>query len=70
MTVRRIENEEEYREALETVSALVDLDPAPDSPDGDRLMSLVHLIEQYEAPFMLELRCASRWQTPLLPYEG
>lgn len=60
MTVRRIENEEEYREALETVSALVDLDPAPGSPDGDRLMSLVQLIGQYEAPFMLGLRCACR----------
>jgi HTH-type transcriptional regulator/antitoxin HigA len=60
MTVHGIENEEEYREALATVSALVDLDPAPGSPDGDRLVALVQLIEQYEAPFMQELRCASR----------
>lgn len=60
MTVRRIENEEEYREALGTVSALVDLDPAPGSPDGDRLVALVKLIEQYEAPFMRQFCCASR----------
>ena len=52
MTVRRIENEEEYREALRTVSVLVDLDPAPGLPDGDRLIVLVRLIEQYEATFM------------------
>ncbi|WP_272632788.1 hypothetical protein [Paraburkholderia bryophila] len=37
MTMRRIENEEEYREALGTVSALVDLDLTPGSPDGNRL---------------------------------
>jgi HTH-type transcriptional regulator/antitoxin HigA len=60
MTVRCIGNEEEYREALGTVSALVDLDPAPGSPDGERLVGLVQLIEQYEAPFMQELRSASR----------
>lgn len=29
VTVHRIENDEEYREALRTVSALIDLDPAP-----------------------------------------
>ena len=52
MTVRRIENEEEYREALGIVSALVDRDPAPGSPGGNRLEALVCLVEQYEARFM------------------
>jgi HTH-type transcriptional regulator / antitoxin HigA len=60
MGVRRIGNEEEYREPLGTVSALVDLDLAPGLPDGDRLVALVKLIEQYEAPFMQQFRCASR----------
>ncbi|RKR36182.1 hypothetical protein [Paraburkholderia sp. BL17N1] len=32
MTAHRIENDEEYREALSTVSTVVDLDPAPGSP--------------------------------------
>lgn len=48
MTVQRIENDEEYCEALRAVSALVDLDPAPGSPDGDRLQALVSLVEQSE----------------------
>lgn len=52
MTVRRIESEEEYREALGTVPVLVDLDPAPGSLDGDRLITFVRLIEQYEAMFV------------------
>ncbi|WCM23663.1 hypothetical protein NDK50_22685 [Paraburkholderia bryophila] len=60
MTVCRIENEEEYLEALGTVSALVDLDPAPGSPDGERLVALVKLIEQYETLFMQHFRYASR----------
>jgi len=32
---------------------------APSPPDGDRLMALMQLIEQYEAPFMQEFRHAS-----------
>lgn len=58
MTVHRIENDEEYRQALRIVSALVDLDPPPGSPDGDRLEALVCRVEQYEAPFMQGLRHA------------
>lgn len=60
MTVRCIGNDEEYRKALETVSFLVNLDPEPGSPDGDRLLGLVQLIEKYEAPFMQELWGAFR----------
>jgi HTH-type transcriptional regulator/antitoxin HigA len=41
MTVHGIENDEEYRQALRTVSMLIDLDPASGSPDGDRLVTLV-----------------------------
>ncbi|CAG4890875.1 hypothetical protein R69919_01058 [Paraburkholderia gardini] len=48
-------NDEEYREALWTVSALVDLDLVPGSPDGDRLVALVRLMEQYEPRFMHEV---------------
>jgi len=44
-TVRRIEKEAEHREALGTVSAFVDLDPVHRSPDGDRLMVLMQMIE-------------------------
>lgn len=59
MAVRRIKTHEEYREALRTVSALADLDRAPDSSDGDPLVALMQLIEEYEAPYMQELRYAS-----------
>lgn len=55
MTVQRIENDEEYRRALRTASMLVDLDPAPGSPHGNRLVALVRLIEQYEVTFMRDL---------------
>jgi antitoxin component HigA of HigAB toxin-antitoxin module len=55
MTVQGIQNDEEYRRALRTASMLVDLDPAPGSPHGNRLTALVQLIEQYEATFMRDL---------------
>ncbi|WP_259460692.1 hypothetical protein [Paraburkholderia sp. BL23I1N1] len=51
-----IESDDEYRQALRTVSMLIDLDPARGSPDGDRLAALVRLIEQYEATFIQD-RC-------------
>jgi hypothetical protein len=60
MAVRLIHNGQEYREARQTLLDLVGLDPASGSPDGNRLVALVQLIEQYEAPFMQELRCLSR----------
>lgn len=59
-----IENDEEYRQTLRTVSMLVDLDPASGSPDGDRLMALVRLIEQYEGMFMRDLAPAKRLVEP------
>jgi HTH-type transcriptional regulator/antitoxin HigA len=54
MTVQRIRDEQAYREALRTVSALVDLDQAPGSP-ARRLEALASLVEQYEAQFMPEV---------------
>jgi HTH-type transcriptional regulator / antitoxin HigA len=60
MNVRRIENDETYRDALRTVSMLVDLDPAPGSPDGARLAALVRWVEQYEETFMRKLRQATQ----------
>jgi HTH-type transcriptional regulator / antitoxin HigA len=60
MNVRRIENDETYRGALRTISMLIDLDPAPGSPDGDRLVALVRRVEQYEETFMQRLRQATQ----------
>ncbi|KVR09934.1 helix-turn-helix domain-containing protein [Burkholderia ubonensis] len=56
MEIRPIHNEHDYKEALRIVSALVDADPAPGTPDGDRLEILAILVERYEAEhFPLDL---------------
>jgi HTH-type transcriptional regulator/antitoxin HigA len=56
MEIRPIHNERDYTEALQTVSRLVDVDPEPGTPDGDRLEILATLVERYEAEhFPLDL---------------
>lgn len=49
MEVQAIRNEAIYRETLARVSALVELDPAPDTPEGEQLEVLGTLVEAYEA---------------------
>ncbi|MBT2334923.1 hypothetical protein J7E49_13530 [Variovorax paradoxus] len=49
MEVRAIRNETTYRAALAQVSALIDLDPAPDTPEGEQLEVLGTLVEAYES---------------------
>lgn len=48
MEITPIRTEKDYRAALRVVSTLVDQDPAPDTPDGERLDVLSTLIEAYE----------------------
>ena len=48
MEVRAIHSEAAYRAALARVSHLIDLDPAPDSPEGEELEVLGTLVEAYE----------------------
>ena len=48
MEVRAIRGETAYKKMLAKVSALVDLDPDPDSPEGERLEVLSTLVEAYE----------------------
>jgi HTH-type transcriptional regulator / antitoxin HigA len=48
MEITPIRTEKDYRAALRVVSALVDQDPSPDTPEGDRLDVLSTLIEAYE----------------------
>ena len=48
MEITPIRTEKDYRAALRVVSALVDQDPSPDSPEGERLDVLSTLIEAYE----------------------
>ena len=48
MEITPIRTEKDYRTALRVVSTLVDQDPSPDTPDGERLDVLSTLIEAYE----------------------
>lgn len=48
MEITPIRTESDYRAALRVVSELVDQDPSPDSPEGERLDVLSTLIEAYE----------------------
>lgn len=49
MEVRAIRNEATYRATLAQVSALIDLDPAPETPEGEQLEVLGTLVQAYEA---------------------
>jgi HTH-type transcriptional regulator / antitoxin HigA len=49
MEIKAIRSEPDYLAALREVSALIDLDPAADSPDGERLDVLGTLVQAYEA---------------------
>ncbi len=52
--IKVIKTEEDYKEALEMVSALIDLSPEPESEDGEKLNLLATLIEDYEAKIFPE----------------
>ncbi|WP_241021547.1 transcriptional regulator [Burkholderia sp. Ac-20353] len=49
MNIHPIRTESDYKATLKVVSALVDADPAPGTPEGDQLDILSILIERYEA---------------------
>ena len=48
MEITPIRTEKDYRAALRVVSTLLDQDPSPDTPDGERLDLLSTLIEANE----------------------
>ena len=48
MEITPIRTEKDYRAALRVVSTLVDQDPSPETPEGERLDVLSTLIEAYE----------------------
>lgn len=49
MDIHPIRTEADYQAALKAVSALVDMDPASGTPEGDELEILAILVEKYEA---------------------
>lgn len=49
MEIKALRTEADYLAALGEVSALIDLDPAADDPEGERLDVLGTLVQAYEA---------------------
>ena len=47
MDIRPIHSEDDYRAALADISALMESDPAPGTPEGDRLDVLATLVQAY-----------------------
>ena len=49
MDIHPIHTEADYQAALKEISALMELDPDMDTPEGDRLDVLATLVQAYEA---------------------
>lgn len=49
MDIGAIHTEADYKAALKEISALMETDPALGTPEGDRLDTLVTLVQAYEA---------------------
>lgn len=49
MDIRPIRADADYEAALKAVSTLMDMDPAPSTPEGGDLEILAILVEKYEA---------------------
>ena len=49
MEIKPIRTEQDYLAAFREVSALIDLDPSLDTPEGERLDVLGTLVQAYEA---------------------
>ena len=48
MEIKPIKNQKDYRSALKIVSRLIDMDPAPNTPESDHLELLGTLVEAWE----------------------
>ena len=49
MTIEPIQNESDLHAALETISTLMDSNPAPGTPESEQLDALATVVEAYEA---------------------
>jgi HTH-type transcriptional regulator/antitoxin HigA len=52
MDIRPIHTQADHTAALKQIAALMESDPEPGTPDGDRLDILVTLVQAYEAKHM------------------
>jgi HTH-type transcriptional regulator/antitoxin HigA len=48
MKIKPIKTQKDYKSALTIVSRLIDMDPAPNTPEGDHLELLGTLVEAWE----------------------
>ena len=48
MEIKPIRTDADYKATLREVSGLIDLDPEPATPEGDRLDILATLVQAYE----------------------
>ncbi len=64
MSFQPLHTERDYYEALKIAFVLVDADPAPGTPDGDRLAAHADLIEAYEAQHFPLDRSTTPFQEP------
>lgn len=55
VNIRAIKTKKQYREYLDEVNHLMNLDPDPESQEGELLETLVILIEEYESRLGLDL---------------
>jgi hypothetical protein len=60
MTVRLIQNGREYREARQALVDLLGLDPAPGTPEDNRLLALASGVERYDVQHVLDLPAGAR----------
>lgn len=66
---KRIETIEEYEKMLAECEALIERDPPPGEPEGEELVRLVNLVEDYEREHFLlpddyaRRRARKHWQT-------
>lgn len=60
VTLRLIQNDQEYREARKTLLNLVGHEPAPDAPQDEQLLALASAVERYEVQHLLNLPVGGR----------
>lgn len=70
MDIRPIHTEADYRIVLKEVSALMDSDPEPGTPEGDRLDLLAKLVQDYESMNVPNSGLHDRSEEPDLPHAG
>lgn len=69
MNIRPIHTEQDYKDALKSVSALFDNEPEPGTPEGDYFDVMITLIEAYEAKHFPN-RCHSLQNGTVWPVGG